>query len=85
MPAPEAGNLLAIFQRKTIVGAAMLDGGAFFAAITYMVEGGPVSLLVAVVLWLGIAAHFPTSSRVTGWIDRQLEWLEQERPLYEKG
>jgi hypothetical protein len=81
LPPGDAGSLMAVFQGKIIVGAAMLEGGAFFAAIAYLVEGGPIALALAVVLWLGIAAHFPTLPRVIGWIERQLEWLDQERLL----
>jgi hypothetical protein len=81
LPPGDAGSLMAVFQGKIIVGAAMLEGGAFFAAIAYLVEGGPIALALAVVLWLGIAAHFPNLPRVIGWIERQLEWLDQERLL----
>ena len=81
VPAGDAGSLMAIFQSKIIVAAGMLEGGAFFAAITYLVEGGPIGLALAVVLWLGIAAHFPTPSRVIGWIEQQLELLDRERLL----
>ena len=52
--------LLSLFQRKTIVGAAMIEGCAFFAAIVYLLEGGFVSLGLALVLLAGLAAHFPT-------------------------
>ena len=73
--------LLSLFQRKTILGAAMIEGCAFFAVIAYFIEGGFVSLGLAGALLAGLAAHFPTLSRVTGWVDRQIELLEQERTL----
>jgi hypothetical protein len=75
----DAHCLLAVFQQKTIVGAAMLEGCAFFATIAYHVEGSLPSLGLAVALLLGVAAHFPTQARVTDWVGRQLELLEQER------
>ncbi|MGO8689208.1 MAG: hypothetical protein ACLQLG_06205 [Thermoguttaceae bacterium] len=77
-------RLLAVYQQKTIMGAAMLEGCAFLAAIVYLAEGSLPSLALAAVLLVGIAAHFPTRGRITDWIQRQLELLEQERPLYEK-
>ena len=77
----DAECLLSLFQRKTIFGAAMVEGCTFFAVIAYFIDGGFVSLGLAVALSAGLAAHFPTLSRITGWVDRQIELLEQERTL----
>jgi hypothetical protein len=71
--------LFSVFQSKTMVSAAMFDGWALLAVIAYLIEGGPVSLGLAVLLALSVAAHFPTRSRIIGWVERQLGALEQEK------
>ncbi|MGA2616779.1 MAG: hypothetical protein ABSF26_04160 [Thermoguttaceae bacterium] len=78
-PVGDAQSLFMVFQTRTIASAAMFEGCAFFATICYLIEGGPISLALAVCLILGVAAHFPTPARVIGWIERQLETLEEER------
>jgi hypothetical protein len=77
----DAGYLLSVFQTKTIISGALFEGVSFFATIAYLIEGDPVSLGLAVVLILGLAAHFPTRSRVIGWVERQLEVVGQEKML----
>ena len=78
-PPGDAGNLMTLFHVRTIVGAAVLEGCAFFASIAYFLERNPLALGLAIFLILGVAAHFPTRSRMVGWVERQLQWLEQER------
>ncbi len=75
----DAGKLCYVFTTKTIVGAAMFEGAAFFALVAYFVEGTTLSLAVAAVLIVAVALHFPTPGRVVGWIERQLSLLDQQR------
>ncbi|HUT89904.1 MAG TPA: hypothetical protein VMY37_10425 [Thermoguttaceae bacterium] len=75
----DAGRLLFVFQARTIVAAAVLEGPAFFVLITYMIGRSPLALILAVFLILGVALHFPTQSGVIHWIDDQLRLVEQER------
>ena len=75
----DAGRLLFVFQTRTIVAGAVLEGAAFFALITYMIERSPLALIVAVLLILGVALHFPTRSGVIRWIEDQLRLVERER------
>lgn len=77
----DAGKLAMVFQTSSIVGAALLEGPAFFALIVYLVEQSPLSLILAGVLILGLATHLPTRSRVIHWIEDQLVLLQQERQL----
>jgi hypothetical protein len=77
----DAKYLLPVFQAKTIMSAALFEGWAFFAAIAYLLEGGPVGLGLTLALILGMAAHFPTRSRTIGWVERQLEMVGQEKML----
>jgi hypothetical protein len=71
--------LLSVFQSKTIVSAAMFEGWAFLAVIAYLIDGGPISIALAVLLALAVAAHFPTQSRVIRWVEQQLDAVEQKR------
>jgi hypothetical protein len=78
-PAGYTGKLVQLYQTQLIIGAAMLEGGAFFAAVAYMVERNPLALATAIVLLGTLAARFPTSDRVNAWLDRQLGLLQEER------
>jgi hypothetical protein len=80
-PAPEtdAGRLAAVFQTKTIIGAAALEGMCFLSLFAYMQEHHYSTLLAAAVLFCGLLAHFPTTGRVTDWIEQQLRRIDEER------
>ena len=80
-PCRDEKRLLLVFQGKTIVSVAMFEGWGFFATIAYMIEGNPLSLGLAVVLMLCVAAHFPTRSRTIAWVERQMEIVEHEKAL----
>jgi hypothetical protein len=72
-------QLLALYQTRMIVGAACLEGPAFFLLITYMTEHSPWSLAAAIVLILGIAAHFPTQQRIADFVQQQISQMEEEK------
>ena len=75
------GNSLAFYQTRMIVGAALLEGPAFFLLIAYLIERSPWSLAAAIFMILGVAAHFPTEQRVAEWVEQQMSLLEEERQL----
>ena len=77
-PDRTVGQLVAFYQTRMIIGAAMLEGVAFFLLVAYMVEHSPWSLVAAIVMILGVAAHFPTQGRVAEWVERQTYLLQQE-------
>ena len=77
----DAGKLYVLFQTKTIVSAALIEGVAFFMLIAYMMEQTPLSLILAVVLIFGVAIHVPTLSGVIHWIEFQLDALRHQREL----
>jgi len=79
MPDSDAGRLAMSYPAKLIAGAALFEGGCFFALVAYMLEGQPLSLGVAAVLLLCLLAHFPTLGRVEAWIEEQLRRVEDER------
>ena len=75
----DATSLLPIYQTQLIIGAALLEGGAFFATIAYMLERKPLALAAAGVLLAVLLTRFPTVDRVRGWLDRQMDVLQEER------
>jgi hypothetical protein len=75
----DAAALLPIYQTQLIVGAALLEGGAFFATIAYMLERNMMALGLAGVLLAVLLTRFPTIARLRSWLDRQVELLHQER------
>jgi hypothetical protein len=78
-PAGDTGRLLPVYQTQLIMGAAINEGMAFFAAIAYMLERHPIALGTAIVLLGGLVARFPTADRVNAWLDRELSLLQAER------
>jgi hypothetical protein len=77
----DAGALLVLFQAKTIISVAIIEGATFFLLVVYLKERQLVAMGVAVALILAIVAHFPTRSGTVHWIEDQLRFLEDERSL----
>lgn len=77
----DAGRLLGLYNTKTIIASALLEGVAFFAIVVYLMTQSMVGLVVAIALILGLAFHIPTRSGVLHWIEDQLELIEQDRRL----
>ena len=75
----DRGKLLIVMHIRTIVGAALLEGSAFFLLITYLIEQSPLALAAAIVLIIGVALHFPTRSSAVHWIEDQLAAIKQLR------
>ena len=75
----DAGRLLGLYQTRTIIASALLEGVAFFAIIVYLITQSMVGLAVAVAMILGLAFHVPTRSGVVHWIEDQLQLIRQER------
>lgn len=72
-------KLALVYQTRTIVGCALLEGAAFFNTILCLIAPSPVSLGTAIVLILGVAAHFPTPGRVAQWIETQEQLITQDK------
>jgi hypothetical protein len=77
----DAGPLFMLYQTKTIIGAALLEGVTFFMTIAYLIERSPIALGLAVALILAVAAHMPTRTGVVHWIEDQLRFVDDERSL----
>ena len=71
--------LAQLYQTQLIVGAALLEGAAFFAGIAFMLERDPIAAGMALVLLAVLAARFPTRDRIEAWLEQQLGLLQEER------
>jgi hypothetical protein len=73
----EAGRrLIELMQRKTIIGAALVEGSAFLSLIAYMLGHSTISLAVAAVLLVLMALTFPSIDRSSSWIESQMQLLK---------
>ena len=72
-------RLLFVFQQKTIVESAIVEGAAFFVIVSFLIAGQGWSLAVAGVLVLVNLFPFPTYDRVENWVRYQLEFMELEK------
>lgn len=78
-PLSERGAWYAVYQTRLIIGAAILEGGAFFLLIAYFLEGALPGLAGALVLLAVLITKFPSRTRVDSWIDQQQELIQQQR------
>lgn len=77
----EVAPLAAIYQTRTIIGAALCEGAAFFACVAYLMEHQRPVLTLAVVLILILARHIPTVSGLESTIENDLASIQQMRQL----
>ncbi len=77
----DVGPLGAVYQTRLIIGAAILEGAAFFNLVVYIVGGYVPNLVAAAVMLAAILSLFPTRSRVEDWIENQLRVIEQLRQM----
>ena len=75
----EITRLKNVFATKTIVAAAMIEGAALLAVIAYLIEGTPLSLVIAPILIVILGAHFPRRANVDEWLRRQSERVVRHR------
>jgi hypothetical protein len=78
---PVADALLNLYLTRTIIGAAIIEGAAFFALVVSIIEEEPVCLMLGGLMIVGIALHFPARTRVTQWLETQQLLLQEERQL----
>lgn len=75
----DAGKLAMVLMLRTILATAILEGATFFLLVAYLIEQSPLCLMLAVVLIVALAAHFPTGSSCSAWMKEQLRLLDEER------
>jgi len=78
---PEAppSSLTGLFSTGTIIRSAVLEGGALFAVVAYLVEGHRLALVAAAVGVAALLVGFPTEGRFREWAERQQEHIARER------
>ena len=64
-------RLNSAFLTATIIGSAVLEGGAFANLVAFLLEGQIYSLVVAGILLVGILWGLPTRSSFENWETRQ--------------
>jgi len=75
----DTGRLMAVYQLRTIVSCAILEGAAFLAAVVVLLEGSLICLGIAVGLMISVACRFPFQNLVAAWIEEQLRLIDDER------
>jgi hypothetical protein len=73
--------LVNMYQTRLIIGAAILEGAAFFNVVAYMLEHQPISLVVAGLLALTLLAQIPTFGRLRNWAEDDLATIKQLRAM----
>ena len=72
----DGDRLLFVFQQKTIVESAIVEGAAFFVLVSFLIAGQWWSLAIAGVFVAVIVVPFPTYLRIENWVRFQLEFME---------
>jgi len=75
----DGDRFLAVFQQKTIIESALLEGAMFMNIMAYMTVGHWWSLAVSAVLLAFNLVPFPSYDRVENWVRYQLELLALEK------
>ncbi len=76
-------RLLAVFQTRTIIAGAILEGTALMNLVAFLLEGQAYSFVLALLCLAGILAGFPTQHAVTGWLEHQLRRVREMRDMPE--
>lgn len=71
--------LYPLYQTKTIIEYALIEGPAFFVLIAFIVTSRTWVLAVAAALLAVMVLTFPTRARLEGWIRNQLQLMELDR------
>ncbi len=74
-------QLLGLYQTKTLIGAAAIEGVGFFAVATYFTEHSIVVLPVVLFALIGILLHLPTTSGIESWIERTEQRIDEQRMM----
>ncbi len=73
--------LMATYQTSAIVGAALIEGGAFLATIAFLLEHQRTAMLIGIALAVLLVIQIPTVSRAESWVERELSTIQQLRQM----
>jgi hypothetical protein len=82
--AAELGDVTAlavIYQTRTIIGTALLEGSAFLASVAYLLEHQRYAAYVASVLLLLLLGQIPTTARIEAWMEGESAMIQQMRQM----
>lgn len=71
------GSLLSLYQTQLVAGAALIEGGGFFALICYFIEGSMLALGAGLLMIVALASLFPTRDRIERWVEARLVEVDQ--------
>jgi hypothetical protein len=74
-------SLLSGFQVQRIIGAAMLEGAAFFNAVAYQLERQRYSLAIVAALMACLLTLVPLRARVEEWLAQEMRAVKELRDL----
>ena len=77
--ATDGGKLLAVFQTRSIIAGALLEGPAFLAGVAYMTERQAAALGIVACAVLLMLITFPTHGRVQAWLEKQQQSIDTTR------
>ena len=72
-------ELLGVYQMKSFVGAAILEGTIFLCAAAYWMEGHPIALMVGGAFLMFMIVSIPTATRIENWAEGEVAAIEQMR------
>jgi hypothetical protein len=75
----DIGKLVQVLVSQTILAASIMESAVLLSLVAYFLEQSPLSLTLAVLLILALAAYFPTADKIETWLDEQMRLLEEER------
>ncbi len=81
VPKTDAEKVAAVYQTRTIIAAALLEGAAFFGWMAFLMERQVAAAVIAGGLTLLIALHVPLRFQVAAWIDSELQHIEILRQM----
>lgn len=67
----DLGSLLGVYQTRTIIRCAILEGAAFLCLVSYLIEHQLITVLAAAVLLAAILISFPTLNGTQRWLANQ--------------
>lgn len=72
-------QLLGVYQTKSIIAAAILEGTIFLCAMAYWMEGHPIALMVGGAFLMFMIVTIPTAARIENWVEGEVAAIEQMR------
>ena len=70
-PKPSESHLLLVYQTKTIIRLAMLEGAALFCVVAYILDHQIWTLGIAAALVVFMFASIPSKTRIAHWVETQ--------------